>query len=225
MSAVCPASFEDISDFRPVPDTQEVFADARSDQSLIFDILEARPDDEVVVGGEETSLTATTTTTTTTTTPAQFYFTNLALENEADDGSEEILFQRRVHAAEEMPTLLSSMPMVRGGYGGNDEQETVEAYLLVGRQRVAKFRDANTGGESARNTVEVRLLLIRLRSVATDLVVTMNSPLALGENSSSVATTTQLGGVNAEAAMARVLSSLSVHAWSLFGGGGDDESL
>jgi hypothetical protein len=34
-----PERFIDISDFRPIPDNQEVFADANIDQSLIIDIM------------------------------------------------------------------------------------------------------------------------------------------------------------------------------------------
>eukprot|EP00197_Chlamydomonas_leiostraca_P012914 CAMPEP_0202864604 /NCGR_PEP_ID=MMETSP1391-20130828/4776_1 /ASSEMBLY_ACC=CAM_ASM_000867 /TAXON_ID=1034604 /ORGANISM="Chlamydomonas leiostraca, Strain SAG 11-49" /LENGTH=189 /DNA_ID=CAMNT_0049544361 /DNA_START=94 /DNA_END=660 /DNA_ORIENTATION=- len=35
-----PARFVDISDFRPVPDHQEVWADAREDQSLVVEVVE-----------------------------------------------------------------------------------------------------------------------------------------------------------------------------------------
>ena len=35
----CPARLTDVSDFRPVPDNQEVFADGSRDQSLVFEIV------------------------------------------------------------------------------------------------------------------------------------------------------------------------------------------
>ncbi|KAL4440723.1 hypothetical protein ABPG77_000432 [Micractinium sp. CCAP 211/92] len=38
-----PQRFADISDFRPVPDHQEVFADASLDQSLVVEIVEHQP--------------------------------------------------------------------------------------------------------------------------------------------------------------------------------------
>ncbi|KAL4457492.1 hypothetical protein ABPG75_012357 [Micractinium tetrahymenae] len=38
-----PQRFADISDFRPVPDHQEVFADASLDQSLVIEIVEHQP--------------------------------------------------------------------------------------------------------------------------------------------------------------------------------------
>jgi Ran-interacting Mog1 protein len=34
-----PARMEDVSDFRPVPDHQEVYTDASADQSVIVEIL------------------------------------------------------------------------------------------------------------------------------------------------------------------------------------------
>lgn len=37
-----PARFVDISDFRPIPDNQEVFADANLDQSLVIEIVECQ---------------------------------------------------------------------------------------------------------------------------------------------------------------------------------------
>ncbi|PSC69030.1 putative ran guanine nucleotide release factor [Micractinium conductrix] len=38
-----PQRFADISDFRPIPDHQEVFADANVDQSLVVEIVEHQP--------------------------------------------------------------------------------------------------------------------------------------------------------------------------------------
>lgn len=38
-----PARFEDISEIRPVPDHQEVHADAAVDQSIIIEILARKP--------------------------------------------------------------------------------------------------------------------------------------------------------------------------------------
>jgi hypothetical protein len=35
-----PSSYADVSDFRPVPDNQEVFADPMTDRSIIIEILE-----------------------------------------------------------------------------------------------------------------------------------------------------------------------------------------
>ena len=40
MKIMLPPSYDDVSDFRPVPDNQEVFADRVSNDSIIIEILE-----------------------------------------------------------------------------------------------------------------------------------------------------------------------------------------
>eukprot|EP00047_Mylnosiga_fluctuans_P006789 m.249137 g.249137 ORF g.249137 m.249137 type:complete len:187 (-) comp15975_c0_seq1:154-714(-) len=62
--------FADISKFRQLPDTQEVFADATTDQSVIVEILEIAPES---VGAH----------------PARFHFDVLATDNGADVSSVE----------------------------------------------------------------------------------------------------------------------------------------
>jgi len=39
LEIACPQRFQDISDFWPVPDHQEVFADGATDQSLLVEIV------------------------------------------------------------------------------------------------------------------------------------------------------------------------------------------
>jgi len=39
ITMACPTRLTDVSDFRPVPDSQEIFADGSSDQSLVFEIV------------------------------------------------------------------------------------------------------------------------------------------------------------------------------------------
>ncbi len=39
ITLACPRRLIDVSDFRPVPDNQEVFADGSSDQSLVVEIV------------------------------------------------------------------------------------------------------------------------------------------------------------------------------------------
>ena len=40
LSAAIPSRFVDVSDFKPIADTQEVFLDSETDQCIIFDILQ-----------------------------------------------------------------------------------------------------------------------------------------------------------------------------------------
>lgn len=47
MSIVLPAGFADVSDFRPVPDHQEVFADVDADASVVVEVMEPPDGDRV----------------------------------------------------------------------------------------------------------------------------------------------------------------------------------
>ena len=78
-------------------------------------------------------------------------------------------------------------------------------------QRVAKFR------EHAANSVLVIVGLIRLPSVATDVVVSLSSPLSIDAASSSAATATRCATPQEAAkTLDAALSSFVVRRWSLF---------
>ncbi|XP_069776247.1 ran guanine nucleotide release factor [Narcine bancroftii] len=62
-------------------------------------------------------------------------------------------------------------------------QEMSSAWLLAGRQHVAKFN------EQARNTVNVHLVLFRLPQYVTDILVTFNDPILISPHSSSSSST------------------------------------
>ena len=44
ISADLPSRYVDVSDFRPIPDNQEVWADASRDESVVVEILERQPE-------------------------------------------------------------------------------------------------------------------------------------------------------------------------------------
>ncbi|KAI8807835.1 hypothetical protein BJ742DRAFT_739445 [Cladochytrium replicatum] len=90
------------------------------------------------------------------------------------------------------------------------------ATIVVGQQAVAKFRES---GPDAVNQITIYLACIRLPSVQTDIIISYNQPVALGEASSE-----RLSGANAmgtanEAVenFRQVVTHLSVMDWSLFG--------
>lgn len=72
LSVTIPARLDDISQFRQVPDTQEVFADANTDQSVVVELLEPCEAED----GDA----------------AKFHFNSLASDNEAS----ETLFEETV---------------------------------------------------------------------------------------------------------------------------------
>ena len=59
--------------------------------------------------------------------------------------------------------------------------ESSEAWFLSGRQMVAKFKEDPT----AKNLIDVHMVLYRLPQFDTDIVMVMNSPVAISKESSS----------------------------------------
>jgi hypothetical protein len=72
-----PDEFEDVSDIRPVPDNQEVWANVKTDSSMIFDLLEYEAD----VSNSDS---------------AMHFFNELANDNACAEGSRKILFTKEL---------------------------------------------------------------------------------------------------------------------------------
>eukprot|EP00743_Colponemidia_sp_Colp-15_P006044 GILK01006494.1.p1 GENE.GILK01006494.1~~GILK01006494.1.p1 ORF type:complete len:207 (+),score=35.51 GILK01006494.1:68-622(+) len=87
ISSMIPPQFEDISMFRDVPDNQEVFADAATDQAIMVEILEQEPVSDALA--------------------ARHYFDDLAEFNESRGHN--VVFERML-APEEMPNLSADIP-------------------------------------------------------------------------------------------------------------------
>lgn len=88
--------------------------------------------------------------------------------------------------------------------------DTTIVHLLRGTQKVAKFNEAK---DMAYNTVEIRMAVIRLAQVETDLVISINAPVLVAPGSTDHATT----ATNVDQSIAAILSQLQVNDWSLFG--------
>jgi hypothetical protein len=101
----------------------------------------------------------------------RYYFQELAETNEAE-GRSTVQSVRRL-TPEEMPQCGV------GGPGGGPSGSS--AWMLVGQQAVAKFHE----GPQAANTVRIYMAVLRLPSVGTDLLFTMNVPLVISPSSSS----------------------------------------
>ncbi|KAJ3016624.1 hypothetical protein HKX48_003936 [Thoreauomyces humboldtii] len=98
--------------------------------------------------------------------------------------------------------------------------------VVTGFQWIAKFNERSA---TARNQVSVRLAVVRIPSVGTDLLVSYNHPVVIGQDSSSNPTSAgQEGNGAAVAALdmtegdvdlmfRRVVGSLKVLDWGLFG--------
>jgi hypothetical protein len=103
-----------------------------------------------------------------------FYFGDLAQTNGADGaGLAAIEGVVEVTAANAPQLLGDARPQASGA----------RAFVVSGWQRVAKFKE----GEGARNEVCIRLAVVRLPAVGTDVLITVNAPARISAESSSAA--------------------------------------
>lgn len=152
-----PPRLVDISDVRPVPDHQEVFADVDTDSSLIVEVLEIHPTENV----------------------GRYYFRDMAEANGAEGGGT-VEEEGVLDAADVAPTRCAPAALAptacayRAPVSAN-----FELYSVRGLQEVAKFREAVT------NSVLLLMAVIRLPNQTADVLVTVNQPIAISEASSS----------------------------------------
>ncbi len=188
-----PAQFVDISNFREVPDNQEIFADsARTDRSFIIELLEHQSD----VKDEDI---------------AKYLFHDLCELNGVSTSETEspILNIKTtsddVNGALELECKNSNFV---DHFPGRCKQ------LLLGQQRVAKYRDAS----EVANVVNFYIGVVRLPDVGTDLMLTFNDPVVINELSSSSGSSEAVGA-DTERSMAtflRVFASLQIKDYGIF---------
>eukprot|EP01106_Pelomyxa_sp_JSP_P014302 TRINITY_DN4513_c0_g1_i1.p1 TRINITY_DN4513_c0_g1~~TRINITY_DN4513_c0_g1_i1.p1 ORF type:complete len:182 (-),score=39.21 TRINITY_DN4513_c0_g1_i1:80-625(-) len=104
--------------------------------------------------------------------------------------------------ATDVATVAAPAPVAMPGLG-------VNGTAMVSSQSVSKFREA------ARNTVHVYLCVVRLRQYTTDIVITLNSPVAIAPHSSSAAVATS-PPADPVAIFGRLLQTFTIRDPSLF---------
>ncbi len=132
-----PETFVDVSQFREIPDHQEVFVDNDSDASLIIELLDydtELSDDHAI----------------------RQYFDDLAKDNEST---------HYVVLSDGIVVEPSFIPLI------SPEHTRI---VLVGQQSISKYRNRP---DSVVDEVYVILVLIRLKNVGTDLLVSLNIPV------------------------------------------------
>ncbi|KAI7897504.1 uncharacterized protein BX663DRAFT_528061 [Cokeromyces recurvatus] len=170
-------SFIDASQFRQIPDNQEVFVDMATQQSLIFELLE-----QVEATNEEI---------------AKFHFQQLADDNDASEMS--ITTVDILNPQTASPLLPCN---------------TTEVYMLEGIQKISKFNETN-----AFNTVDIVLVVVRLKNVSTDFVISINAPIQLDSKSSEQKSANETKAIhieNVKQDMLAILNKLQVKNWNLF---------
>lgn len=212
-----PSGMIDASDLREIPDHQEVFISPLGDDSCaIVEIVDYQED----IGDAEA---------------AQFYFGDLASQNEASDGAgDSVIESVEALTAAQAPCLLSTPALASPPSSG------IKAFLVRGKQRIAKFKES----QAAKNDVFISMLVLRLPSVSSDVLISISCPTAISTSSSSVGGAAELAGLNtvtslartgagsdernalmleptlngvpAEAAMKEIIASVQINDWGLF---------
>ena len=121
ISAQFPARYVDVSDFRPVPDNQEVWTDADKDESVIVEIVERvddGPSDDVGAAG--------------------WFWKDLAEVNGCDAGDVNLSDVRRLDN-DQLPAMneqfakasiaVGTMKMAKGRGCGDDQKKEVEVAM------------------------------------------------------------------------------------------------
>ena len=220
LAASFPPRLADVSLARPVPDHQEVLSDPSRDQALVIEVLEHSAD---VPDGEEA---------------ARFYFNDLVEQNEASEGAR----LGKVEALKESGSAsssssASSLTLLRGLAASPAPPSSPSAStaleacsyaaLAVGTASIAKGGSRSmSSGKAAKNDVSLALALLRFPAVGSDLLVSLTTATALGEDSSSSSAVVpaDLEGrdpaeiaAEAEGLLLAVVASLEVRDWGLFG--------
>ncbi|KAL5123260.1 Ran guanine nucleotide release factor [Glycine soja] len=201
IASTFPHRFQDVSNIRQVPDHQEVFADPSHDESLIFELLEFKPD--VADNGS-----------------AAWFLQDLATEQDAEGSV--VIEQSGVLEApglmyKNMPavviTAVGQMPVLSrtlASLGGNNDWHVA---ISKGRQ-----------GREAQNFVKVYLANLHLKGVDTDVLVTAYEPIVINPFSESADTVgagvavpaAQAGCMPMEEVFKLAVTSFRVHDWGLF---------
>lgn len=170
-----PSRFVDVSNFRPVPDNQEVFQDADKDQNIIFEVVQ-----QSEVQDAEAS---------------EFFWKDLAKSN---DAVEYRLTGKGVLDATDIPGV----------------PEECSKLLAHGVQVIAKSRDS----QKMANRVQVSIVVVRLPSVESELLVTLNTPLEGGSSNSQTSAATMENARQAPQLFRRIASTIKINNWDLFNG-------
>ena len=126
ISAQFPARYVDVSDFRPVPDNQEVWTDADKDESVIVEIVEWNDGPSDDVGAEWFNRAA------------GWFWKDLAEVNGCDAGDVNLSDVRRLDN-EQLPAMteqfakasiaVGTMKMAKGRGCGDDQKKEVEVAM------------------------------------------------------------------------------------------------
>ncbi|KPA83833.1 putative Ran-binding protein [Leptomonas pyrrhocoris] len=183
-----PTSMTDASDFRQVPDNQEVYTDADTGASLIVELLSRQHNVANADAGA-------------------FFYHDLAKDNGCP------LDQIEGEATIELPPnaypLLSASPS-----GSSGAQRCDYACLTTGLQRISKY--TNEAGRE--NDVFVGLAVLRFTApLSTEILVSFSCPTRVHPDSSEAKVVKRLlTEAERQSTLQQAIASLEVVEWGLF---------
>ncbi|KAF5221530.1 hypothetical protein ECC02_005417 [Trypanosoma cruzi] len=185
-----PVTTVDVSEFRQVPDTQEVYTEAETGMCIIVELLARQSE----VSDRECGA---------------FFFKDLAHANECRDGDYTLNAQEPL-APSDYPKVAQLPPGAAPGSG----QECAYGCLISGTQRISKYK--NERGKE--NEVFVAIGVLRfLPSISSDVLLSISAPQWIHPESSEAQVVRQLRGKEEVlAVLRRMLISFEVRDWSLF---------
>lgn len=191
MRMCLPDTFTDASNYRQVPDNQEVYTDAETGACVIVELLSRQRDVPNAEAGT-------------------FFFFDLAKDNGCA--------REDVAELETAPLPLSAYPKLAAtsatpSAAASRAQACDYACLTTGLQRIAKFNEA--GRE---NAVAVALAVLRFDvPVATEVLVSLSCPAAVHPGSSEARVVRRLlDAQERQHIVQAALASLEVVDWGLF---------
>lgn len=192
MACDMPTTMTDVSEFRQVPDNQEVYSDVDTGATIIVELLSR----QAKVSDEEA---------------ARFFFMDLATANGCDMVGDGVTL---LSCAPLPPSAYPHLAQLPAGASGDSGRVCSFAALACGVQRISKF--SNESGKE--NEVSVSLAVLRFRpKVSTDVLVSLSAPQRLHpESSDAKAVTRLLSEEERTAVLHRAVTSLSVLQWELF---------
>lgn len=183
-----PAAMVDVSDFRQVPDNQEVYADATTGASLIVELLSRQ---RSVTNAEA----------------GAFFFHDLAKDNGCP------LEQIQNEATAVLPP--SAYPHLSNPSSSSSGAQVCDhACLTTGLQRISKY----TNEKGKENSVFVGLVVLRFTPpVSTEVLVSLSCPAQVHPGSSEAAVIQRLLTEEERCdALRQAVASLEVVEWGLF---------
>ena len=143
LSIHLPKRYIDLSNFRQIPDHQEVYSDANKDESIIIEILE-----RVNISDNKA---------------IKYHFNDISQVNESTQ------------------TKIIECNKLKSNQINNDIYNKYYCSYLISTQKIAKGKDS----KNKSNLVVICLVLIRLNDYDSDILISLNKPIIIHNESSS----------------------------------------